>query len=225
MQTVFVIDTAMDACQIGLFGCKDGSVYAIDVLSERMARGHQEFIGPAVLQCFGKNGIDPRDVSVFGVTLGPGSFTGLRVGLSYAKGLAVGTGARLRGFSTLELIGRAARFADQPRLVAHDAGRGQVYVQYLSHDNRADAPVSYDIEQIDQIDVAETPAFVIGSGATLLSARFPQSKIVLDSLPDLSAMAALCLAETTAYDDLTPLYMRDADAKVSDKAIIKFPQI
>lgn len=222
MPVALVIDTALNACQVGVFGHKDGSVYPIETLSEAMTRGHQEFIGPAVLQCFEKSGISPREVSVFGVTIGPGSFTGLRVGLSFAKGLAVGAGTRLRGFSTLEMMGRAQAFAGRERLVVHDAGRGQVYVQRLDAQDKAYAPVSYDIENITEIEVTATPEFLIGSAASRLAGRFAQAQIIAEALPDLTAMARLCFADTVDYDDLTPLYMREADAKVSDKAVVRF---
>ena len=214
----FVMDTALNACQMGLFAHKDGSVSELVTLSEHMVRGHQEFIGRAALQCFEKAGINPREVDILGVTLGPGSFTGLRV----AKGMASGLGVSLRGFSTLELMGRAEVFAGRPRLVAHDAGRGQVYLQRLDAQDVASAPESHDVVNLSEIDLGEGWEWLIGSGAPLLTERFPQAQIAADALPDLAAMAALCFAQTTAYDDLTPLYMRDADAKVSDKAVVRF---
>ncbi|UDF03579.1 tRNA (adenosine(37)-N6)-threonylcarbamoyltransferase complex dimerization subunit type 1 TsaB [Asticcacaulis sp. AND118] len=218
----FVMDTALSACQVGLFAHKDGSVSELATLSERMTRGHQEFIGPAALKCFEKAGIDPREVDILGVTLGPGSFTGLRVGLSFAKGMASGLGVNLRGFSTLELMGRGAAFTSRPRLVAHNAGRGQIYLQRIDTQDVASAPEAHDIVKLNEIDLGEGWAWLIGSGAPLLAERFPQAQIAEEALPDLTAMAALCFAQTTAYDDLTPLYMRDADAKVSDKAVVRF---
>lgn len=222
MALAFVIDTALNACQVGLFAYKDGSVSDVATLSERMTRGHQEFIGSAALKCFEKAGINPRDVDILGVTLGPGSFTGLRVGLSFAKGMASGLGIGLRGFSTLELMGRAADFDHQRRLVAHDAGRGQVYCQCLEADNSVSSIKSYDIVKLDEIDAGGDWNWLIGSAAPLMAERFPQAQIAADVLPDLKAMARLCFAPTTAYDDLTPLYMRDADAKVSDKSVVNF---
>ncbi|BBF81169.1 tRNA (adenosine(37)-N6)-threonylcarbamoyltransferase complex dimerization subunit type 1 TsaB [Asticcacaulis excentricus] len=222
MALALVIDTALNACQIGLFSHKDGSVSEVVALREYMTRGHQEFIGPAALHCFEKTGINIRDIDILGVTLGPGSFTGLRVGLSFAKGMASGLGISLRGFSTLELMGRAANFDNQRRLVAHDAGRGQLYCQRLDADNTVSPPESYDFVKLDEIDMGNGWDWLIGSGAPLLAERFPQAQIAADVLPDLRAMATLCFASTTAYDDLTPLYMRDADAKVSDKSVVNF---
>lgn len=222
MALALVIDTALNACQVGLFAYKDGSVSEVATVSERMTRGHQEFIGPAALKCFEKAGINPRDVDILGVTLGPGSFTGLRVGLSFAKGMASGLGIGLRGFSTLELMGRAADFDHQRRLVAHDAGRGQVYCQRLDADNAVSSLESYDIVNLNEIDTGGGWDWLVGSGAPLMAERFPQAQIAVDVLPDLKAMATLCFASTTAYDDLTPLYMRDADAKISDKSVVNF---
>ncbi|WP_298333067.1 tRNA (adenosine(37)-N6)-threonylcarbamoyltransferase complex dimerization subunit type 1 TsaB [Asticcacaulis sp.] len=222
MALAFVIDTALNACQVGLFEYKDGSVSEVVTLREYMTRGHQEFIGPAALECFEKAGINPRDLDILGVTLGPGSFTGLRVGLSFAKGMASGLVISLRGFSTLELMGRAADFDNQRRLVAHDAGRGQLYFQRFEADNMVSLPESYDLVKLDETDMGSGWDWLIGSGAPLLAERFPQAQIAADVLPDLKAMATLCFAPTTAYNDLTPLYMRDADAKVSDKSVVNF---
>lgn len=222
MALAFVIDTALNACQVGLFSHKDGFVSEVVALREYMTRGHQEFIGSAALQCFEKAGIIPRDVDILGVTLGPGSFTGLRVGLSFAKGMASGLGIGLRGFSTLELMGRAADFHQQRRLVVHDAGRGQVYCQRLEADSAVSPPESYDLVNLQEIDLGSDWHWLIGSGAPLLAERFPQAQIAAEVLPDLTAMATLCCASTTAYDDLTPLYMREADAKVSDKSVVHF---
>ncbi|MDC7683070.1 tRNA (adenosine(37)-N6)-threonylcarbamoyltransferase complex dimerization subunit type 1 TsaB [Asticcacaulis sp. BYS171W] len=217
-----VIDTALNACQVGLFSHDGTTVTPLFIRSEEMTRGHQEFIGPAVAESFEKSGTIPKALSVIGVTLGPGSFTGLRVGLSFAKGMAGGLDLPLRGFFTLELMGRRADFDGRTRLVAHDAGRGQLYLQTLDTEGHAYDAKSFDINDLSEVEALTPPDLIIGSGAGYLADIFPSAEVIPAALPDLSAMAALCFADTQAYDDLTPLYMRDADAKVSNKAVISF---
>jgi len=218
---VLVLDTAMHACSVGLFGRKNGVIRSLFALSDPMTRGHQERIGPLVAEAFAKGGIAPQQLTAIGVTLGPGSFTGLRVGLAFAKGMASGLSVSLCGFSTLETLAAAAPFSGQRRLAAHEAGRGQVYVQYSGADDRADAPQALRLDEIDSLRDYD-PEMIIGSGARHLAARFPEAQIIDEALPDLRAMAALCFERPDAYADLSPLYMREADAKVSDKAVIRF---
>ncbi|ESQ80937.1 tRNA (adenosine(37)-N6)-threonylcarbamoyltransferase complex dimerization subunit type 1 TsaB [Asticcacaulis sp. YBE204] len=222
MRYALVIDTALNACQVGLFSHDGTTVTPLFVRSEEMSRGHQEFIGPAVTESFERSGIIPKALNVIGVTLGPGSFTGLRVGLSFAKGMASGLNLPLRGFSTLELMGRRAAFDGRTRMVAHDAGRGQLYLQTLDTDNRVYDAKSFDINDLREVEALTAPDLIVGSGAGYLANIFPLAEVIPTALPDLTAMAALCFADTDAYSDLTPLYMRDADAKVSNKAVISF---
>ncbi|MGH6971174.1 MAG: tRNA (adenosine(37)-N6)-threonylcarbamoyltransferase complex dimerization subunit type 1 TsaB, partial [Caulobacteraceae bacterium] len=89
--TILVIDTSLGACQAGLFE----SSRRLAGASEPMERGHQERLAPMVAEAMARAGLAFADVKRIAVTLGPGSFTGLRVGLAFAKGLRLATGAEL----------------------------------------------------------------------------------------------------------------------------------
>lgn len=219
---VLVLDTAMHACSVGLFSRGDQAIITHFSVSDPMTRGHQERIGPLVAEAFEQTGIFPAELERIGVTLGPGSFTGLRVGLSFAKGLAAGLSVPLHGFSTLEALAGASSLKGRRRLAAYEAGRGQVYVQYVGPDNIALPPEAVAVEDLSRLAAAYAPEVIAGSGAALLAPVFPEAEAVGAVLPDMAAMASLCLERPSDFNDLMPFYMRDADAKVSDKAVIRF---
>ncbi len=84
-------------------------------------------------------GIKPASLSHIGVTLGPGSFTGVRVGLSFAKGLAAGLGLKLQGIGTLEALNHHPALVGRRVMSVIHGGRGHIYVQAGDH-----APASFD---------------------------------------------------------------------------------
>ncbi len=198
---MLVIDTSLNACSVGLF--RDGaSVFA---LSEAMQRGHQEALGPMVALAFDEGGVRPRELTHIGVTLGPGSFTGLRVGLSFAKGLAVGLILPLQGIGTLEALGHHPELLARDRVAVIDGGRGQIYIQEFTATTQGQPRAIRSGEVIDGL--------LTGPGAHLLGGEvFPQAH------PTLEALAALTVAG--GHADLTPLYMRGADAIASTRGII-----
>ena len=173
-----------------------------------MQRGHQERLGPMVADAFDQAGIRPRDLTHIGVTLGPGSFTGLRVGLSFAKGLATGLDLNLQGIGTLEALGHHPDLEGKNRMAAIDGGRGSIYAQSFGANGQG-TPQSIKAGDEVRADILTGPgAPLIGNGAAIFE----------QSWPSLDALNALTLAG--GHDDLTPLYMRDADAIASTRGII-----
>jgi tRNA threonylcarbamoyladenosine biosynthesis protein TsaB len=177
--------------------------------SEAMQRGHQERLGPLAAEALADAGIRPRELTHLGVTLGPGSFTGLRVGLSFAKGLAVGLCLPLQGIGTLEALGHHPDLLGKRRVAVIDGGRGQIYVQAFDGET-VEAPRAVTADGFD-IDTD----LLTGPGAPLLAGR---AEIFEQGWPVPEALAALTLKG--GHDDLTPLYMREADAVASTRGII-----
>jgi len=207
---ILIIDTALAACQAGLF--RDGE--ALLTFSEPMARGHQEALGPMVEALFAQTGTRPCDLTAIGVTLGPGSFTGLRVGLSFAKGMASALDLQLQGMGTLEALLAHPEFAGRKALAVVDGGRGRFYVQ-----RAGEAPQALDADglaRLDGIDVLTGPA------ADAAHERLPGLSLFTQGWPSLAALAELTRAG--GHDDVTPLYMRDADAVASKRGIISLDQ-
>ncbi|MDV6331436.1 tRNA (adenosine(37)-N6)-threonylcarbamoyltransferase complex dimerization subunit type 1 TsaB [Asticcacaulis sp. 201] len=217
MDARLVIDTSLNACGLGLF---DGESCLFSC-HEEMTRGQQERLPVMALDAFRATAIAPRDLTVIGVTLGPGSFTGVRVGLSFAKGLAAGAGVPLKGVGTLEALAHHAALAGKARMAVINGGRGQVYVQFFDAENAPCAPATLDIARPEELAAfaAKNPVDVMtGPAVSLLAEYWPGVAEFPQMWPSLDALCRL--AVDAGHDDLTPLYMREADAIASTRGII-----
>jgi tRNA threonylcarbamoyladenosine biosynthesis protein TsaB len=116
-----VIDSATEACSVALF--EDGALLAGEC--RKLGRGHAEQLIPMIAALPGKGRADRIAVS-----LGPGSFTGLRVGLAAARALALAWGGEVVGYPTLALVAAMARArrGDVPVCVAMTGGHGEWFV-------------------------------------------------------------------------------------------------
>lgn len=217
---VMVIDTALGACAVGVFTGPAGAALpqALGVRAEVMAKGHQERLGglarDAAAEAGGFDGIDR-----IGVTVGPGSFTGLRVGLSFALGLGAALDRSVVGISTLDALAVSLP-TDNLGLIAAviDARRGQVYARLFRDGaplGEAEAlPLETARDRILAAAGAVRPTLV-GSGAALLAETFPAlADADLHPLPAPTpeALAALALAADPATSPPQPLYLRAPDA-------------
>jgi tRNA threonylcarbamoyladenosine biosynthesis protein TsaB len=212
-----VIDTSLNACGLGLF---DGETCLFEI-TEGMTRGQQERLPVMALEAFQVTDIKPKALEVIGVTLGPGSFTGVRVGLSFAKGLAAGAGVALKGIGTLKALGHHAGLMGKSRLSVVNGGRGQIYAQRFDAEKGAAGAVTLDVnlpEAIVEFAAANPVDILTGPAASLLLAYWPGAEEFPQTWPSLDALSRLILDE--GHDDLTPLYMREADAIASTRGII-----
>lgn len=222
---VLIIDTALDVCAAGVFeGTPGGEWRALARAVEPMARGHQEKIGPLVRDTVAASGgFDALDR--IGVTVGPGSFTGLRVGLAFALGLGAALDRPVVGLSTLD--GLAASVAADGRVAAAiDARRGQVYLRtYVDGSpDREAAPM--ELEAARALLAGTAGAWrLVGSGAGLIA---PEGAEVVDrpaadltapdlaapdlAAPDLAALARLAGEADPETHPARPMYLRAPDA-------------
>lgn len=197
---ILAIDTSTAACSVALFGA-GGNV--INHAHEVIGRGHAEQLVPMVHDC-----ITDHVPSQILVGIGPGSFTGIRVGIAAAQGLAIGWKVPVHGFSSLALIAAEAVAADKVG-AAMQGGHGELFVQQFSchpltplGDHQSLAPEA----AARVIDAA----CVMGPAAeTLIDAR--GSGEAMESYPD--AANALHLPEALRSLPVKPLYGRPPDAK------------
>ena len=205
---VLVLDTALDACTVGVF---DG-VRQLAGQSEPMGRGHQEHIGVLVRACVQASG-GFEAIERIGVTVGPGSFTGLRVGLAFALGLGAALDRPVMGLSTLQALAASVPGPDPVGPVASviDARRGQVYLQTFLDGEPLDEPRPSEIAEARKALEASGRAWtLIGSGAGLVA---PEGGYVLASpVPSASALARLTCDADPETARPRPLYLRAPDA-------------
>ena len=121
---VLGLDTATAYTTVGIV--RDGVTVAEIV--ERTGAGHAARLPALVAQALGQTALTLRQVDAIAVSTGPGSFTGLRVGLGFAKGIAFAGGLRIAGVSTLEALATAAPSRFTTIATITDARRGETYV-------------------------------------------------------------------------------------------------
>ncbi|KHK92960.1 tRNA (adenosine(37)-N6)-threonylcarbamoyltransferase complex dimerization subunit type 1 TsaB [Novosphingobium malaysiense] len=197
-----VIDCATDACSVALF---DGSELVAGDLRV-LGRGHAEALVPMIAALPGRG----RSETI-AVSLGPGSFTGVRVGLAAARALALAWSANLTGYSCLALVAALARQEHGPTGldVAMTGGHGEWFVQ--SFDTRGHASSELASLRPEAASQQCRQEIVAGSQAqALVAARGFGHALPL--LPD--ARAYSCLAHHDILTDVRPLYGRAPDAKL-----------
>ena len=196
---LLAFDTATPACTAALF---DGNGRLLARVDEVMARGHAERLMPLLDRL-----LDGRRASLILVGCGPGSFTGLRVGIAGAHGLALGWGARLAGFSTLALIA-AGTDREGPIGVALTAGHGELFVGQFAAPGLCAGPVA-SLSPAAAAAVIDAP-LVLGSGAAaLVEARGTGE--AFDALP--AAADVLRLPPALRALPPRPIYARAPDAR------------
>lgn len=200
-----VIDSATEACSVALF---EGDAL-IAGECRVLGRGHAEQLVPMIAALPGKGRADR-----IAVALGPGSFTGVRVGLAAARALALAWQVDLVGYPTLALIAAMARreHPGQPVTVCTTGGHGEWFVQHFGSDGAALAPLASLAPEAALADAAE---LVAGSQAEALVAR-RGSGTALSLWPDARAFALLDPALLSA--DTAPLYGRAPDARLPGAA-------
>jgi len=179
-----------------------------------MLRGHQERLATLVQETMQAAGVAFADVDRIGVTVGPGSFTGLRVGLAFAKGLGLALNKPCIGVGTLEALAASEPGADLTGAVI-DAKRGQVYLQIFDAGAPLMAPDSLPLE-IAAARLIELwrggPVRLVGPGAALLADIAPEIVVIDRAAPDPAAIARLAARRPIA--PARPLYLRAPDAKL-----------
>jgi tRNA threonylcarbamoyladenosine biosynthesis protein TsaB len=220
---VLAIDTALAACSAAVLDTQRGGIIASETLA--MTRGHAEAIMPLIARMMDVAQLEFSELDRIAVTTGPGSFTGLRVGIAAARGIALASGKPAIGLSTL--AGLAAPLIAQDDstnvVAAIDARHDHVYLQVFGSGGRT--LVSPRIATLrDALRAAVTgPARIVGSGGSLLAKAWPRgvdAPVLVDdrAAPDISWIARLGAAAGEGYGPPRPLYLRAPDAQPQDAA-------
>lgn len=209
---LMVVDTALGLCTVGVFDVAGTDVRRLGLRSEPMVKGHSERIAGFARDAAMEAGVAFTDLDRIGVTVGPGSFTGLRVGLAFAQGLAAALDRPVVGISALDAL---AASVGEARTVAAliDARRGQVYARFW-HDGVPEGPAEALTLDAAAVRIAHmgTETILAGSGAALFAdaAAGPLLKGLDGPAPE--AIAKLAAATDPAVSPARPLYLRAPDA-------------
>ncbi|MGE3148073.1 MAG: tRNA (adenosine(37)-N6)-threonylcarbamoyltransferase complex dimerization subunit type 1 TsaB [Pseudorhodoplanes sp.] len=218
---ILAIDTALEACSAALLDTESGAILASE--SRTMIRGHAEALLPLVARLMDKAKLEFDHLDRIAVTTGPGSFTGLRVGLSAARGIGLAARKPVVGLTTLAALAAPYIAADDTASVASviDARHDHVYYQLFGPGGRT--LVAARIAPVHEATraVATGPVRLVGSGARMLFQAWPrlQPLPLIDErrAPDIAWVARLGAAADEGAAP-KPLYLRAPDAQPQDAA-------
>ena len=209
---LLVIDTALGACTAAVF--EDDRPLAVRF--EPMTKGHQERLGGLVRDVMAEADVAFEGLDRIGVTVGPGSFTGLRVGLAFAQGLGAALDRPVVGVSTLDGLAASLSRAETPVAALVDARRGQVYAKLFSQGLAIGPDEALPLDEAARRIAAQGDAVrLVGNGAVVLVEAFPDLSFAsLDAraAPAPEALARLVRAADPETHPPRPLYLRAPDA-------------
>jgi len=226
---ILAIDTALDACAACVLDTDAGKLVARQSLA--MKRGHAEALMPLIAGVIKEAGIAFADLDRIAVTTGPGSFTGLRVGLSAARGIALAANKPAVGVTTLTAYAApvVSQNGEQPIISAIDARHDQVYFQVVSGNGGSlIGPGVAPIEEALGASRFGAPCLV-GNAARILSERWPAHalppfRVDAQAAPDIAWVAWLGAAVSPDTAPARPFYLRAPDAKLPKDPLPKASQ-
>jgi tRNA threonylcarbamoyladenosine biosynthesis protein TsaB len=214
---ILAIDTALDACAAGVLDTDAGRLIAVE--SEAMKRGHAEALMPLIARVMKQSGIDFASLDRIASTTGPGSFTGLRVGLSAARGIALAANKPVIGVTTLNAYAEpvVSQNAGRPVISAIDARHDQVYFQVVT--GTGASLIRPRVGPIKEALEASRygAAHIVGNAAKIIADRWPAQAappFKVDPLPapDIASVAWLAAAANPTTAPARPFYLRAPDA-------------
>ena len=188
---ILAADTSLPILSVALV--KDAQLLGATALEGRSSRN--EKLLPAIDWLLSETGSDRKDIDLFAVTRGPGSFTGVRIGLATMQGMALALGKPVCAMSTHEALA-----PDRGRwVIVDDAGRGEFYISIFEDGEEVVAPRLARAGEIQ--------------GERLVVADFQQRNNVALSCAR-RAERIVAAGRVNAYSDITPIYVRLAEAEV-----------
>lgn len=208
---LLAVDTSGPCAGVALLGDETWSRVSL-----RTRAQHAEVLIPVINDLLARNGWSLNDVDAFAVTVGPGSFTGLRIGLSTVMGLAAGAGKPIIGVPTLEAVAKPWRTGAHAVAACLDARREQLYVQIF--DAQAAEPEPKAVAVGEVLGRLTERTLVVGDGSDLLRRRpeasehplafFAPGTLWYDAVEGLAAVAAERWQSGRFGERPAPLYLR-----------------
>jgi tRNA threonylcarbamoyl adenosine modification protein YeaZ/ribosomal-protein-alanine acetyltransferase len=217
---ILALDTALASCSACVFDSTGGVVLAEE--RQFMERGHAEALPPMVARVMAKAGVDYGDLKRIALTTGPGTFTGIRIGLSFARALGLARNIKVLGLNTMIATRAAVSQTELPIIVAHKAGASAFL--YLMTENEVE------ILKLDEA-VAKIPrvaAILVGTAAddvVAASGRDDLQRLSPFDLPSASGFVSYAALQPDPVGMPDPVYLREADAKPQANALRDLPDL
>lgn len=216
---VLAIDTALAACSAAVLDTAQAALLASESLA--MARGQAEALMPLIERVMVAADVGFASLDRIAVTIGPGSFTGLRVGISAARGLALAAAKPAVGLTTLSAYAAPLVAASGPHAVlsAIDARHDHAYFQLVGGDGSMRLrPAIAPIDDVIAASNEHGPLRIVGNAAQLLASRWPADaprpvQVNVQPAPDIGWVAWLGAAADPGKAPARPLYLRAPDAR------------
>jgi tRNA threonylcarbamoyladenosine biosynthesis protein TsaB len=215
---ILAIDTSCAAASAAIVD--SGMMEPLAVVSRAMTRGHAEALAPMIEEASLTVAGGLAALNRIVVTTGPGSFTGIRVGLAMARAMGLALGVPVVGVSTLAAL--AAPLLSEPRAgviaAAIDARHGSAYFQLFEASGRPLGPPRCDTLRECVRGIGAGPALLTGDAALLLATEAHRAGLPYDlgdasDAPDIVAVARMGLALDPATNPARPLYVKPPDAR------------
>lgn len=215
---ILAIDTALDACAAVVLDTDTGKAIAQE--SQAMKRGHAEALMPLVARVMKQSGVAFDALDRIAATTGPGSFTGLRVGLSAARGIALAANKLVVGITTLTAYAapHVSENGEHAIVSVIDARHDHVYLQVVS--GHGEALVTPRVAPMEEALAASRfgAPILVGNAADIVAGRWPRDaaapvKVDQQAAPDIVWVAWLAAAVDPSVATPRPFYLRAPDAK------------
>ena len=225
---VLAFDTCLGAVSAAVCRVDVAGLHVLAEAYEARTTGHAERLMPMVEETVARSGIALGDIDRLAVSLGPGSFTGVRIGVAAARALALATGKPAVGVTSLAAMAHAARqvLGDNAKgrllAVAVDARAGMVYVQLFEDGGASSAPMLLAPAEAAAMIGTQRSCIVVGSAGVAVADAVAGGQVeaaLVDLQPHARAVAGLAAGLAPA-GPLRPLYLRRPDAKLQgDKSL------
>lgn len=209
---ILALDCSLNSCSAAIF---DDARGILAQRFERMERGQAETIAPMARDVMAEARLGFEQIARIGVTLGPGTFTGIRIGLACAKGLALALDKPVIGIDTLRAIAINAGQVSEPIAVATEARQGHIYLGLYADGETLLAPRRIALEDASYF-LPAGPLAVMGGAKAALIATAHREDLTPRTESDIPIAAKFAPLVTDAEPDampLRPLYLADSYAK------------
>ncbi len=213
---VLAIDTALEACSAAVLDTEQAAILASE--SHIMVRGHAEALMPLIASVMAQASLRFSELDRIAVTVGPGSFTGLRVGIAAARGIGLAAAKPVVGLTTLTALAAPYIAADDslPIAAVIDARHSHVYLQLFGTGGRTLIPPRIVPLREAVHAAAAASARLVGSGACMIAQNWsnqePPQLVDERRAPDIDWVARVGAAADENQSAPKPLYLRAPDA-------------